>query len=733
MCSVPTDKFGDPVRTPTGLSSACPLSAAQEAARASRERACRSLPLSSSSARAHLLNAGAVRLLCDSVALGDLAGDDLRRATATRHVLRCTREQLRGTAAEPELNAAVDLYNAIVTRTERSLPAAALALWGRSLAFSAECYFADSPRHYAAVLAAAGSKLTSAMSPELSETERLRAEEALGRVLLLQVRRSVYSGEQGWELPLERAASVLRTAAVRCARSDSATPSTAPYDAARAAALKGDADACREWLEAARDCEALPPLRVMRVEPDFSLVRDAPWFRSLCSAAAGASSGGDESYSVLRDGLIGRGFAVEPILEHLRFPLYMDKPRGTHVAGMVKEAEDQEAKEALAAVARERLLKRLQSYGLKAKREIPGDGNCQFSAVSDQLWDTIDENARLRKEAVDWLRCHADWHTGNGASLHWFVDEDWADYCSRMAKPGTWGDHLTLIALCECLGVAITVVSSVEGDNFLTEIKPSEEALLKCKTGARVLLLSHYAEFHYGSSLYTRGGEREAEREPRRDYGGDGDDDDLAEARRASVMLAPVPPPLTSDEVEALLRACLRHTGPAQRPVCRDVHVLAHRASGELFDLWEAARPGGSLGVADGAVAVVASAEHYGVYEFAVDAGRRAMAVTAYDSLCKVTPLFELAVLDAAPRAAADGWTLEFRGRALGWQDPQEKAWSHSSCGVFAALCCAELAGSPPGRCAALPEPSELRVRLCYAMLARAVVPGGPEMPVPVQ
>lgn len=62
----------------------------------------------------------------------------------------------------------------------------------------------------------------------------------------------------------------------------------------------------------------------------------------------------------------------------------------------------------------------------------------------------------------------------NGAILNQFVhDRKFDDYCSAMAKDGCWGDHLTLIAISEMFGVQISIFSSVEGDNFITEIHPT--------------------------------------------------------------------------------------------------------------------------------------------------------------------------------------------------------------------------------------------------------------------
>jgi hypothetical protein len=48
-----------------------------------------------------------------------------------------------------------------------------------------------------------------------------------------------------------------------------------------------------------------------------------------------------------------------------------------------------------------------------------------------------------------------------------------------MEKDGCWGDHLTLLAISEIYGAVISIMSSVEGDNFITEIHPTKKTVKK--------------------------------------------------------------------------------------------------------------------------------------------------------------------------------------------------------------------------------------------------------------
>jgi len=149
-------------------------------------------------------------------------------------------------------------------------------------------------------------------------------------------------------------------------------------------------------------------------------------------------------------------------------------------------------------LAQKRLDERLELYLLKNSKEIPGDGNCQMHALSDQIYGDISHSQEIRKTIVEWLKKNKDFQLPNGATLNQFVNNNnWDDYCAEMAKLGNWGDHLTLLAAAEIYGMKISIISSVEStSNFFIEIIPT-----KIKK-EQVLLLSHYAEFHYGSLCF---------------------------------------------------------------------------------------------------------------------------------------------------------------------------------------------------------------------------------------
>ncbi|EGG19416.1 OTU domain-containing protein [Cavenderia fasciculata] len=162
---------------------------------------------------------------------------------------------------------------------------------------------------------------------------------------------------------------------------------------------------------------------------------------------------------------------------------------------LLSMTQPKESKEA--EIAKQRLSERLDLYMLQNSKEIPGDGNCQMHALSDQIFDDLNHSQDVRKTIVDWLRKNKDFSFPNGATLCQFVNGSWEDYCNEMSKNGIWGDHLTLLAAAEIYKAKISIISSVEStSHFFIEIIPTKIE------NTKVFLLSHYSEFHYGSLCF---------------------------------------------------------------------------------------------------------------------------------------------------------------------------------------------------------------------------------------
>ncbi|KAL7614581.1 OVARIAN TUMOR DOMAIN-containing deubiquitinating enzyme 12 [Lactuca sativa] len=134
----------------------------------------------------------------------------------------------------------------------------------------------------------------------------------------------------------------------------------------------------------------------------------------------------------------------------------------------------------------QRLSQRLHVYGLYEVR-VSGDGNCQFRAVSDQLYRSPEYHKHVRKEVVKQLKeCRALYEG--------YVPMKYKKYCKKISKTGEWGDHVTLQAAADRFAAKICLLTSFRDTCFI-EITPQQQ------TPQRELWLSFWSEVHY-NSLY---------------------------------------------------------------------------------------------------------------------------------------------------------------------------------------------------------------------------------------
>lgn len=137
----------------------------------------------------------------------------------------------------------------------------------------------------------------------------------------------------------------------------------------------------------------------------------------------------------------------------------------------------------------QRLLDRLQLYDF-VEHKVQGDGNCQFRALSDQLYNTPDHHMFVRQQVVSQLKSHPEIYEG-------YVPMTYDDYLEKMSECDEWGDHVTLQAAADMYGVKIFVMTSFK-DTCCIEILP------KFHKPNQVIFLSFWAEVHY-NSIYPQG------------------------------------------------------------------------------------------------------------------------------------------------------------------------------------------------------------------------------------
>nr|XP_011468233.1 PREDICTED: OTU domain-containing protein DDB_G0284757 isoform X2 [Fragaria vesca subsp. vesca] len=124
----------------------------------------------------------------------------------------------------------------------------------------------------------------------------------------------------------------------------------------------------------------------------------------------------------------------------------------------------------------QRLLQRLYVYRL-CEVKVSGDGNCQFRALSDQMYKSPDYHKHVRKEIVKQLKDYRSQYEG-------YVP----------MRSGEWGDHVTLQAAADKFEAKICLLTSFRDTCFI-EIKP------QIQPPKRELWLSFWSEVHY-NSLY---------------------------------------------------------------------------------------------------------------------------------------------------------------------------------------------------------------------------------------
>ena len=114
------------------------------------------------------------------------------------------------------------------------------------------------------------------------------------------------------------------------------------------------------------------------------------------------------------------------------------------------------------------------------------DGNCQFRALSQQLYDDEGFHGSVRAAAIEHMRKEAAFF---GAM---FEQNEFEPYVMDMANPKTWGDELTLRAVADALGCAVHVVTSNEA-NWYLQYTPTDEK----QPVQKHLFLTYVAPVHY--------------------------------------------------------------------------------------------------------------------------------------------------------------------------------------------------------------------------------------------
>uniref|UniRef100_A0A8C1V005 OTU domain-containing protein 3 n=1 Tax=Cyprinus carpio TaxID=7962 RepID=A0A8C1V005_CYPCA len=93
----------------------------------------------------------------------------------------------------------------------------------------------------------------------------------------------------------------------------------------------------------------------------------------------------------------------------------------------------------------------LQALGLKL-REVPGDGNCLFRALGDQLEGHSRGHLRLRQETVQYMMTHRQ-------DFEPFVEDDvpFTEHLSNLSQPGTFAGNDAIVAFARSQQLKVVI------------------------------------------------------------------------------------------------------------------------------------------------------------------------------------------------------------------------------------------------------------------------------------
>jgi len=95
------------------------------------------------------------------------------------------------------------------------------------------------------------------------------------------------------------------------------------------------------------------------------------------------------------------------------------------------------------------LEKQLDRINLKL-RDVNGDGNCLFRAISDQMTGKESNHRKFRRDAVDYVKNNKD----NFAP---FIEDDWDKFLSTLGQDGEFAGNEAIVALAKFHRVEIII------------------------------------------------------------------------------------------------------------------------------------------------------------------------------------------------------------------------------------------------------------------------------------
>jgi len=149
-----------------------------------------------------------------------------------------------------------------------------------------------------------------------------------------------------------------------------------------------------------------------------------------------------------------------------------------------------------------RLLNERLTYMDLSSVAMEDDGNCQFRALSHQMYGTQDYHSQIRRVICKHMTVHKDEY-----GLFLTDEENIDSYIWRMRQDREWGDELTLKAAVDAFGLTVhTITSNSQGwhirhqtDQGVADKASGPEASAWQKAARKTLFISYIVPIHYNS------------------------------------------------------------------------------------------------------------------------------------------------------------------------------------------------------------------------------------------
>ncbi|QDZ20496.1 putative OTU-like cysteine protease [Chloropicon primus] len=140
--------------------------------------------------------------------------------------------------------------------------------------------------------------------------------------------------------------------------------------------------------------------------------------------------------------------------------------------------------------AKARLSRRLERLNLQL-RSTQGDGNCQFRAISFQLFGTEDLYEMVRERSVSYLEEQEE-----GYQDFFGGRKDFKRYIYNMRLDKTWGDEMTLCGAANAFECVINVITS-ESSNWFLQYWPKDMDASTNAEGTKEIFVGYTFPLHY--------------------------------------------------------------------------------------------------------------------------------------------------------------------------------------------------------------------------------------------